>query len=311
MRSAVGLLVVASILVAGCSSGGGGRGPTAATDDIDYGVEATSTTGVIRGVVYDEAIRPLLGVTVSIATLGRNVTTGDNGEFGFDGLEPGTYFLQATKQGYASIQASAEVVAGESQPPIVKIGLVAIPSEMPYVEAHVLAGYLSFGAAVGLTSVGTTVYGPVADTLGDRSIWDMQFTSLPSWIQGELVWDQTQPAGGEFIWEMTEAGSNSPVGYRETTSTPALAYWNTTVIEEHNETVLDPERGVAYRFFGGPHPALKPPCPSDPVFGINPCYFGYGLTVQQRADAYVHNFFNFAPDEGWRFTEHGDPAVPR
>lgn len=307
MRSWVASLATAFALLAGCS--GSPASEPADVEDIDYGVEATATTGVIRGVVYDDAIRPVQNVLVSIATLGRNATTGQNGEFGFAGLEPGTYFLQASKQGYTTIQTSTEVVAGVDDPEILKIGLVAIPSEQPYVETHALAGYLSFGAAIGVTSIGTTIWGPIADTLGDRSIWDMTFTVLPMWIQGELVWEQTQPAGGEFIWEMTEAGSNSPVGYRETTSSPALAYWNTTTIAEHNETVLDPERGVAYRFFGGPHPLLKPgdAC-ANPV--INPCYFGYGLTVQQKADAFVHNFFNFAPEEGWRFTEHGDPKVP-
>ncbi|MEK6975085.1 MAG: carboxypeptidase-like regulatory domain-containing protein [Candidatus Thermoplasmatota archaeon] len=292
-------LVALSLVVAGCS-GDPSTSSQPPEEDIDYGVEATATTGVIRGLVIDEAIRPLAGVNVTIAALERLATTGNDGEFGFDGLEPGTYFLSASKKGFAPIQTSAEVVAGDSTPPITKISLVAVPTEQPYVESHALAGYLSFGAAIFATSIGTTINDDLADTMGDRSIWTLTFTQLPMWAQGELVWDQTQPAGGEFIWEMTDT-SNTHYGYRETTTSPALAYWNTTVLIDHNETTLDPDDGIAYRFFGGPHPLCKDP------FGAT---FGCGVTVQQKADAYIHNFFNFAPPEGWRFTVDGAPVVP-
>jgi hypothetical protein len=39
--------------------------------------------------------------------------------------------------------------------------------------------------------------------------------------------------------------------------------------------------------------------------------FGCGLTVQQRADAYIHSFYNFVPADGWRFTKDGPPQVPQ
>jgi hypothetical protein len=32
--------------------------------------------------------------------------------------------------------------------------------------------------------------------------------------------------------------------------------------------------------------------------------------LQQRTDAYIHNFYNFVPPAGWRFTVDGDPVVP-
>jgi len=70
--------------------------------------------------------------------------------------------------------------------------------------------------------------------------------------------------------------------------------------EDRANSTLDPDRGIAYRFFGGPHPLCK-------VDGT----FGCGLTVQQRADAYMHHFYNFVPPEGWRFTVDGDPEVPQ
>lgn len=272
--------------------------PPVQQETVDFGsVEATATTGVIRGVVIDEAIRPVFGATVQIASLGANATTNDNGAFSFDGLQPGTYFLQVSKRAFTSIQTSVDVVAGVNEPPIVKVALQSVPSLQPYVDALSYSGFLSFGVAVIATSIGTTVFGPLGEALGDRSIWVVKYDTLPMWAQGELVWTHTQPAGGELIWEMTDT-SNTPAGYRETTASPALAYWNTTVIEDRNETTLDPERGIAFRFFGGPHPLCKP------------IFFGCGVTLQQRADAYIHNFYNFAPNEGWRFTKDGDHPVP-
>ena len=41
---------------------------------------------------------------------------------------------------------------------------------------------------------------------------------MPRWAQGELVWDQTQAAGGMLIWEMVEDGTNQYRGYRETST---------------------------------------------------------------------------------------------
>lgn len=316
---ALPLLATVLLLLSGCS--GAPDAPTQSEEDIDFGdVQATDTTGVIRGLVVDTAIRPLVGAQVTLPSTpaNRTATTGADGQFAFDGLEPGTYFLQVSLANYTTIQAQAEVVAGESEPRITKVVLERLAGTQPFVDAYHYTGYLTFGAAIGLTSIGTTIYGPLAEQFNDKSIWYLTFTQLPMWAQGELVWEQTQPAGGDFIWEMTDT-SNTHHGHRETRESPALAYWNTTVLEENRNTTLDPERGIAYRFFGGPHPALAPgagilppreQCPPVPVLGYNPCSFGFGVTVQQQAEAYIHNFFNFAPPEGWRYTVDGDPAVP-
>ncbi|MHB1261449.1 MAG: carboxypeptidase-like regulatory domain-containing protein [Thermoplasmatota archaeon] len=293
-------LLLSLVLLAGCSQSppAGPAEPVADFEALE--LAATDTTGVIRGIVVDEAIRPIGNATIRLTPGEQEARTGDGGTFGFDGLEPGTYFLRVERRGYNSTQTSTEVIAGVAEPAIVKVLLGLNPIATPYVEALAFNGFLSFGAAIFATSVGTTVFGPLAEAVGDTSIWTIQYTELPMWAQGELVWTHNQAAGGELIWEMTDT-SNTHYGYRETTSSPALAYWDTDTIVEHNETTLDPDRGIAYRFFGGPHPLCK-----DPLGAT----FGCGLTVQQRADAYIHSFYNFVPFEGWRFTVDGDPEVP-
>jgi hypothetical protein len=312
-------LLVAASLLAGCA----GSDPEAQAPDADFSdldLAPTATTGIIRGLVVDDAIRPLAGANVSLSPGDKAARTTAEGMFGFSDLAPGTYFLRVSKAGYNDTQASTDVVAGVAEPPIVKVLLAANPAEAPYVETITFNGFLSFGAAIGITSVGTTINPTLSDTLDDHSIWNVAVTDLPDWLQGELVWEQNQPGGGMLIWEMTEGGTNNWRGYRETAESPALAYWNTTVIQGNASSLL--ESGVDYRFFGGPHPMLAPgngvvPEPSScPVVDTvvlgarNPCRFGYGTTVQQRADAYVHQFYNFAPPEGWRFTVDGPPVIP-
>ena len=312
------LAVTLVLLLAGCSDR-----PDAATqstgDDVDFGdVQATATTGVIRGIVVDTAIRPLADALVHIGLpTNRSTTTGDDGQFAFQDLDPGTYFLTVSLADHTSVQQSVEVVAGDSAPPIVRVQLERLPSTQPFVDTYQFTGYLTFGAAIGLTSIGTTINPTLAGLVNDKSIWSIEFTQLPAWAQGELVWQQTQPAGGQFIFEIVHGNNNTHRGFRTTGESPALAYWNTSVLERYRETVL--ENGTAYRFFGGPHPLLAPggpilppreQCPPIPGLGFNPCSFGFGLTVQQKAELYIHNFYNFAPPEGWRYTVDGDPVVP-
>ena len=320
------LACVVALALAGCTSGEPEAQSSEGPEPDFGGVQATETTGIIRGVVVDEAIRPIQGVNVSVVQPPRTAVTDDQGAFAFDGLEPGTYFLNASKFGFTTVQTSAEVVAGEDEPPIVKMSLAAIASQQPYVDTYSFTGFLSFGASIGITSVGTTIYPILSDTLGDNSIWTIQFDQVPFWAQGELVWEHNQPAGGMLIWEMVKGNSNDWRGYRETAVSPALAYWNTTVLAAEGENVTDPEQGIAYRFFGGPHPMLAPGggivperdsghpvCTTFPTVVLGDrslCSFGYGTTTQQRADAYIHNFYNFVPAEGWRFTVDGDPVVP-
>jgi hypothetical protein len=304
------IVATLALLLAGCSAPP--EEADAGPDFSDLGLEATASTGVIRGVVVDEAIRPVGNATVALTPGDRVTVSNAEGRFGFEGLAPGTYFMSVARERYQPVQASTDVVAGVAEPPIVRVLMIALPGTAPYVEALSFNGFLTLGVAVFATSIGTTVFGPLSDALSDTSIWAVNFTEEPEWVQGELVWTHNQPAGGQLIWEMTRGCTNTHAGYRETTTSPALAYWNTTTIRELNSTNVDEdldydllEDGLCYRFFGGPHPLCREPEGSLPVRT-----FGCGVTVQQKADAYAHHFYNFVPVEGWRFTKDGPPIVP-
>lgn len=291
-----------ALFVAGCA-----ESSAPALEPVDDGLVATPTTGIIRGVVVDPAVVPVQGATVDLIGTGLATTTDADGAFGFDGLEPGSYFLQASKAGFNGTQASAQVVAGDDRPPVVRLLMVADPTALPFIEELQFNGRLACGAAVFYTSVGCTTNGFLSDNTQSTSIWSLDFEALPRWSQGELIWESNQPLAGNFIWQIVlSEDPNTPqphIGFMETTGSPALTYINTSVIDDNAEWILD--KGVDYRFFGGPHEA----CPQhvgDPSLNR----FGCGLTVDQGSQVIIHHFYNFAPQPGWRFTADGAHPLP-
>jgi hypothetical protein len=293
------LLAAAAMLatgLAGCSA----KAPAAPPPDFqDLGLQATATTGLVRGLVVDQAIRPVGNATISLTPGNLTARTAANGLFGFDGLAPGTYFVGVRKLGFVATQTSATVIAGEAEPPLVRVQLVSDPVTAPYIEILSYEGFMTCGVAIVASSVGCDT--STSKELGDRVYFPWNFTVLPNWTQGELVWEQTQAGGGEFIWQIAKQGTNNYYSAGQTTTSPALASINGTVLEKNREEIL--KTGIEYRVFGGPHPACTTP---DPV----PHNYGCGLTLNQRLHVYLHSFYNFVPLEGWRFTKDGDPVVP-
>ena len=94
------VILLATSLLAGCATQDAGSGASNTDPGVD--VQPTETTGIIKGVVVDQAIKPLGKAIVTIKAAGKTITntTNANGGFGFEGLEPGTYFVVASKAGY-------------------------------------------------------------------------------------------------------------------------------------------------------------------------------------------------------------------
>lgn len=111
-------------------------------------VIATETTGGIRGVVVDGAIVPIAGASVSVIGTEMAATSDENGAFVFSGLDPGTYFVQATHPLYDTQQASTDVVAGVEEPKSLKIQLNRVINTEPYVAIAQFQGYISCSANI-------------------------------------------------------------------------------------------------------------------------------------------------------------------
>ena len=316
MRWVVGC-TLAMLVLSGCAASSSSE---SASGIEGVEVQATKDTGVIRGVVTDIGVRPIVGALVTLSGNDQSTTTLENGAFGFQGLDPGTYFVKVAKAGFIPGQTGVEVVAGVSDPEVKRIQLEANPATAAFIEPYSYIGYLECGVAVFYTSVGCTILGPLAELTASEGIWNIPFNVLPNHTQGELIWEQTQQAGGELIWEVVDGGTNNYCGYRETTVSPALAYINQTVMASPTPCFESGvpveghflENGVSYRFFGGPHPLCKLPNPNlPPPLPNNPVKFGCGVTLEQKTQAVVHNFYNMVPNPGWRFTTDGNHPLPR
>jgi hypothetical protein len=291
----VAVLALASLLLAGCASNADPEEAVPPADFTELELAATATTGVIRGIVVDDAIRPVTGAKIVLQTEGgpRETESAEDGAFGFDGLPAGTYFVQASKAGYVPAQASTDVLAGVAEPPIVKVLLALDPGTAPFFEAYIWEGFIECSARA-------VLYGVAAcEGVGNDDIaHDIGLTAgIPTYAQGELVWESTQTLGDELSFNWRKTGTNSDYIDTEGPS-PLLLAANHTLFEENDVGTEEPLRTV---IFTGHNPATEPPG------GVA---WGVGVQLQQKFTLYLHVFYNFVPNEGWRFTVDGDPKLP-
>lgn len=309
--------VVALLLLAGCT-GGGKKDPADDADFSKLGLAPTDTTGIIRGVVVDDAVRPLAGVAVTARGEGpeASTTTTAEGTFGFDGLAPGTYFLKASKPGFRDTQQSADVVAGLAEPPIVKVLLAADPANRPYFEAYTFEGFMECGVTgvvvgVALCLAPNLVTGQ--NVTNEHTQVTYQLSRRPTWVQTEMVWESTQQTGNELALMYSWTGDCGLLCDHQVNGTsPLLLQANQTVIDAIG---LGNGTDLYIRVFNDDleetdsHVRQCTPIP-DPVLGATWCTgAGVGATVEQKFDHYTHIFYGYQPPPDWRFT--ADPQVPQ
>jgi hypothetical protein len=283
-------------------------------------VQATATTGVIRGVVVDTAIRPLAGVTLTVQAKDRVRSTNSTatGAFGFDGLVPGTYFILAHKLGFHDVRVAADVRAGEDNPTLTKVALEPNLSSRPYVEAFVFKGFIECSTPVvalcSAPNVGAQIVGiltcddPVnqtgapctrpANVTSDNFITWYTIARLPDWVQSEMVWNPTTDAGKRLTIYHSYSGKDH-VGimgtYGEATGTSPLLLTSDRAASA--KVKLGNETDLAIRAFSGG-------VEQDPL-GLA------GASVEQEFTTYTHVFYGYTPPEGYRFSKDGDPPAPK
>lgn len=310
MRVIALVALLATPLLAGCAEDTGGPSESGPTfDGLD--LTATSSTGVIRGVVVDDAIRPIAGATVRLTggdSAGETVTNGE-GLFGFSSLQPGTYFLGISKVGYFTTQQSADVVAGVAEPDIVKVLLQVDASSLPFFEAFVFEGFVECTtSAIVLCGLPNLL---LEDNItNDRFTWDQPVADGADLIQAEMVWESTQAVSPQLYFEMEalngacEPSADNDDGFLGSArgESPIMARVNATLIELNGIGAACP---IYFSLFSG-GPVCTAPTPIPSVGTLNPVC--PGVTVQQRFSMYVHAFHGYLPPEDWRFSS--GEAVP-
>ena len=299
MRTLAIAALLAGALLAGCTSSGGNADPATGPEPTfdDLGLQATDSTGVIRGVVVDDAIRPIAGAQVVLrGAAEREAVSTDIGTFGFDALAPGTYFLTVSKLGYFDAQQSADVVAGVAEPAITKVQLLADAANMPYVEAYVFSGFNECSTPnVALCGLANDLgnFGGQENLTQDNTQVRYPLSKVPTWVQTEMVWQSTQALGSEMtlMYSYGDCGEGFYCDHEVTGSSPLLLVATPEDIAEIGLGDAEPELYI--RMFTGP-------VAEDPVGVV-------GVTVEQGFEYYTHVFYGYQPPEGWRISS-GEPV---
>lgn len=298
--------LVAAVL-AGCS---GGAGEKAQADDLPA-LQATATTGVIRGVVVDDAIRPLANATVQARGPGggnHTLQTDKDGFFGFTGLEPGTWFVTARKPAHQDAQQSLEVTAGVADPPAVKLLLAVIPGQQPFVtESKVEAFVQCIVPGANLCAIANlypcAVAGycqPVVDDTSYVLYYDplVSLQRAPDWFQTEVVWESTQSLSPDLAVLASAHEPDDGAGRDERQkaargpSSLVLA-WDG---KEAGEWDMGTKKGVSYEIFGH----------MEQTSAVG----SLGVVLNQRVTFFLHAFYGYQPPDGWTFSADGTVPPP-
>lgn len=318
MRSLLAVALAVLPLLAGCA----GNDDAPATP-----IVATATTGILRGVVVDEAIRPLSGVRVEVplpdgAVL--NSTTAEDGAFAFGDLQPGGYLVQARKLGFLDTVLEANVTAGEGDPDGLRLLMPADVLNTPFVEEFQFAGFMQcsftlFVARVAACNPSESAQ-PLCNTpaplctgpLGNLTADEFMAVHSVSrqtvrFLQSELVWE----AGSQLSSSLKAVpGSRDPADgeiddYRPFEGESPLAMPMEGAVAQ--ALFIGNGKDLVIRVFSGYVNETQPPqCLPSPVG----CPWGVGATYEQRFDLFTHVFYGFEPPEGWRFSADGVPPTP-
>lgn len=308
---ALSVVLLASLVLAGCA--GSPAEPEPASDAAafeDLGVQATATKGVLLGVVVDEAIRPIDGAQVQLTLPDagtKEETTDDQGRFAFGDLDPGTYILNVRHALYTATQTSAEVLAGDDDPPVVRVQLARLFSQDPYTELIAFDGYLACAYSAGLSSTCVNDYTRLAGAVPGCQGGCLRDYNV-SQAAGNIREYRTNVGAGwqsiifEMTWTPTLQGIGTELGitvsYFTRTST---GHWYASD-DQPNPLRMQVDVGVE-----GPNQQEEPTL--IPAEGLQDLFvfFGAGdIAVNQRFQSYQTNFYYGLPEEGWSFVA-GDP----
>lgn len=242
----VALALVGALLLAGCS----GDAPKGSVDNVFEGLEedvaVTASTGSIAGVVVDAAIRPLAGANVTLMSDGAVSTSGEDGRFSFEGLEPGAYFLSASAHRHDAAQVSVDVLAGEVS--TVRVLLAASTSIEPYhitIQFHGhIDNYLGYGQfVVEVVAPGTLACQCVFTYTPEANMSTMVLEAVGEAAIPNPGTPATVP--GDAYWELLIGEALQDSAYSEF---PILERWD----EDIRET---PDESYSVRITGGVWPS--------------------------------------------------------
>lgn len=315
MRTLPALALLSAALLAGCSGGGdGGDAPADANDFDDLGVRGSATTGVLLGVVVDEAIRPISSAAVTLQKPDGGSAedeTDEQGRFAFGDLQPGAYFVRVTHPSYLPAQTSAEVQAGVEDPPVVRVLLTRLFEQEPFAETIKFDGYLACAYAVFVSSTCVNDYtrligfvpGCEGGCLRDYNVSELG-GNMREFVTG--IGGGWQAIVMEMHWEpsLGEPASQGTLGV-------TVSYFNRTSTGHWYASGDGPSPFRMQIDVGEPgpnqseEPELIPPEGMDNLFVLFSAGDG-DVAVNQQFQFFQTNFYYAIPPDGWSLV-NGDP----
>ncbi len=309
-RFAAALLVAA--LVAGCTDD---TAPAAEEEPLEFPeLEVTETTGAIRGIVIDETVRPIAGATVTLTGPGISTTSDEMGRFGFSNVEAGPHFLRVEHALHQAAQTSVDVVAGVNNPSPIKLLMVRLFEQDPYVANHKFDGffecsqaglliiYSSSNCVTDYTRAATGPPGlaqPLDNVTNQAREWHADVSAGWAALTFEMVWEPSSSGTSGFMglvvstYKPDREGTHwfANVG----SSSPLWLQINAT--EEHPtasgvEPSQIPEEGIQDMSFFASVRQDNWPVPA--------------VAVEQDFQLFLTMFHYLPPPPGWSFV-NGDP----
>lgn len=301
------IALLAAMALAGCADD---AQQPAVDDALGPALTATETTGVLRGLVVDQAIRPLANVSVTLSgpDVDRQAFTDADGFFGFAALPPGSYFVTAAKLAYGDVQQSTEVVAGVSEPPLVRLQLTFVPSEAPFVVALQRVAFVqcivpgaNACAIANLYPCALAGYcTPVVQDTSYVQVYDelMSAGRAPDWFQAEMAWDSTQSLSPDLAILSSAHSPDDGAGRDERQAAVSGPSPLTLTMDRAmgDEWELGTAEGTAYEIFG--HMQATSAIGSA------------GFVLNQQVQFYFHAFYGYLPPEGWTLVADGSAPQP-
>ena len=276
------LLLLVAFLLAGCSD----------PSTVQPAVEPTAQTGSLTGIVVDTAIVPLAGVQVRLEGHEEAVTTDALGAWRLDALEPGSYFLHATKDGFAPIQTGAAVTAGEVTD--VALEMVANVTEEPFIVPTTWKGFLDCSVRVGTAGASGSVGLNACNELGTQGVGQQDVERIhefpegaPDFFQTEIRWDKTQTGGNDLAIMVGPEDCTDP---KYSWTSGGSPQWYDLDNFELDARGVGPDTALCTRVFAATSEDLM---------------YLAGFQFQQGFEGYSHAFYNTAPPAGWLFVVDG------
>ncbi|MGB1586618.1 MAG: carboxypeptidase-like regulatory domain-containing protein [Thermoplasmatota archaeon] len=260
--------------------------------------DVSDTTGLIRGLVLDPAIVPVAGVTVTIQGLGLETVTNEDGAFLFGDLDAGTYFLEAKKLGYLSVQQSVLVEAGVERPDIVKFQLIEDLANQPLISSYQYDGFMQCSFTLVVVGFNACGLASIVDMPLDNPLVVHDIAPNGTFAQTEMVWRSTQALGDQLQLMYSWGECDTFYCDKEVEGTsPLVLSANGDELDTYLSDPANPNTpGLMIRVFGTESSAAQGS--------------GVGATIDQSFTHYTHVFYAFTPDEGWLFIEDGAYPLP-